>query len=91
MNAITFDTYQFVTELKDAGFDERQAEAVVNTIKKSHRDADVATKGDIKDLRNEMRGEMRELEHRLTNQLTTRFGVMLVTAVTILAVLMKVL
>ena len=80
MNSLTFDTYQSVTELKDVGFDEKQAEAVVNTIKKSHRDADVATKGDIEDLRN----EMRELEHRMT----IRFGVMLGAAVAILAVLM---
>ena len=87
MNAITFDTYQLISDLKEVGFNERQAEAVVNTIKKSHKDADVATKGDIKDLRH----EMRELEHRLSNQLTMRFGVMLAAAVGMLAVLMEIL
>ena len=80
MNSLTFDTYQFVTELKDAGFDEKQAKAVVNTIKKSHRDADVATKADLEI-------GLRELEQRLT----TRFGVMLTAAVAMLAVLIKVL
>ena len=87
MNGITFDTYQLISDLKEVGFNERQAEAVVNTIKKSHKDADVATKGDIKDLRH----EMRELEHRLSNQLTMRFGVMLAAAVGMLAVLMEIL
>ena len=87
MNAITFDTYQLISDLKEVGFNERQAEAVVNTVKKSHKDADVATKGDIKDLRH----EMRELEHRLSNQLTMRFGVMLAAAVGMLAVLMEIL
>ena len=87
MNAITFDTYQLISDLKEVGFNERQAEAVVNTVKKSHKDADVATKGDIKDLRH----EMRELEHRLSNQLTMRFGIMLAAAVGMLAVLMEIL
>ena len=87
MNAITFDTYQLISDLKEVGFNERQAEAVVNTVKKSHKDADVATKGDIKDLRH----EMRELEHRLSNQLTMRFGIMMAAAVGMLAVLMEIL
>ena len=87
MNGVTFDTYQLVSDLKEVGFNERQAEAVVNTIKKSHKDADVATKGDIKDLRH----EMRELEHRLSNQLTMRFGIMMAAAVGMLAVLMEIL
>ena len=80
MNGVTFDTYQFVNELKQAGFNDPQAEAVVNAIKKSHKEADIATKLDLE------RG-LRELEYRLT----TRFGVMLATAVGILAVLIRVL
>ena len=80
MNGVTFDTYQFVNELKQAGFNDPQAEAVVNAIKKSHKEADIATKLDLE------RG-LRELEYRLT----TRFGVMLAMAVGILAVLIRVL
>ena len=76
MNAIVFDTHLFVTELKAAGFDGRQAEAVVNTIKKSHKEADLATKFDL-----------RELEYRLTIHL----GSMLAVAVGALAVIIKVL
>ena len=80
MNAVTFDTYQFVSELKQAGFNDPQAEAVVNAIKRSHKEADIATKLDLE------RG-LRELEYRLT----MRFGVMLAAAVGILAVLIRVL
>ena len=74
MNAIVFDTHLFVTELKAAGFDDRQAEAVVSTIKKSHKEADLSTKADLS-----------ELEYRLTIHL----GSMLAVAVGILAVLIK--
>ena len=87
MNSATFDTYQLITELKNTGFKEEQAEVVVNAIKRSHKDCDAATKSDIKDLRH----EMRELEYRLTSQLTMRFGVMLAAAVAALAVLMELL
>ena len=80
MNGVTFDTYQFVNELKQAGFNDPQAEAVVNAIKRSHKEADIATKLDLE------RG-LRELEYRLT----MRFGVMLAAAVGILAVLIRVL
>ena len=85
MDGATFDTYQRITELKNTCFKEEQAEIVVNAIKKSHEDSDAATKSDGKDLRH----EMRELECRLVNQLTMRFGVMLAAAVAALAVLME--
>ena len=52
----------------------------MNGIKRSHKEADIATKLDLE------RG-LRELEYRLT----TRFGVMLAAAVGILAVLIRVL
>ncbi|MFA7243614.1 MAG: hypothetical protein WC091_26200 [Sulfuricellaceae bacterium] len=32
MGTITFDTHEFVTKLRDAGLDEKQAEAVVRVI-----------------------------------------------------------
>ena len=76
MNAIVFDTHLFVNELKVAGFSDKQAEAVVNTIRKAHKAADIATKADL-----------RELEYHLT----IRVGTMLAIAVVTLAVLIKVL
>ena len=76
MNAIVLDTHLFVSELKVAGFNDKQAEAVVNTIRKAHKAADIATKADL-----------RELEYRLT----IRVGTMLAVAVGALAVIIKVL
>lgn len=32
MSTITFDTHEFVTKLRAAGFDEKQAEAVVRVV-----------------------------------------------------------
>ena len=51
MSSITFDSYPIYTELKDAGFNEPQAEAMVNTFKRVYEDANLATKSDIKELR----------------------------------------
>lgn len=64
MNIMAFDTFAAVSRLKDAGFTEAQAKGVVETF----RDVDtseVATKGDLKDLR----AEMREMELRLQAQI----------------------
>ena len=55
MNGATFDTHQLIAELRNTGFKEDQAEAVVNASKRPHEDFDAATKSDIKDLRHEMR------------------------------------
>ena len=46
---VTFDTHKAVKALKSAGFDEKQAETVVETIDKAVNET-VATKADIKDM-----------------------------------------
>jgi hypothetical protein len=61
MAAVTFDTLKFVKTLKEAGVSELQAEAFSTAVRESHEAADVATKGDITDLRH----EMKELESRI--------------------------
>ena len=67
MNAATFDTHAAVTALRDAGFDERQAEAAVSMV----RDAttaghtDVATKADLATLENRLVAMFIERENRL--------------------------
>ena len=64
MNAATFDTYTAAKRLRDAGFDERQAEAAVSMV----RDAagadreQLATKADLA----EVRADLAALEARLT-------------------------
>ena len=56
MNAATFDTYTAAKHLRDAGFDERQAEAAVSMVRDAvgaDRD-ELATKADIADLKADM-------------------------------------
>ncbi len=83
MVSLTFDTHKVVKDLQDAGFDEAQAEAVVNAlgnaidrdIVKPEDIKDFATKADLKDFATkadiaELRTEMKALELRLTVRLT---------------------
>ena len=99
MVSLTFDTHRVVKDLQDAGFDEAQAEAVVNALGSAiDRDVvrpedlkDFATKADIAELRlevaelaAELRTEMKALELRLTVRLT---GVMIATVGLAVAIL----
>jgi hypothetical protein len=74
-----FDTLAFVKKLKSAGVPEEQAEIQAEAIAEII-DEKLATKRDL-----------HELEERLTYKLTIRFGSMLIAAVTVLAVLIKIL
>ena len=70
MNTVTFDTYTAAKRLRDAGFDERQAEAAVSMV----RDAagadreQLATKADLA----EVRADLAALETRLRADLATK-------------------
>ena len=70
MNTATFDTYAAAKRLRDAGFDERQAEAAVSMV----RDAagadreQLATKADLA----EIRADLAALETRLRADLATK-------------------
>jgi len=70
MPAVTFDTLKFVETLKEAGVPETQAKAFSTAVQESHEAADVATKGDIVDLRH----EIKELELRMTSRFDTKLG-----------------
>ena len=50
MSALAFDTYKAVTALKQVGFEEAQAEAVVNTMGEA-LGGNVATKADLTEVR----------------------------------------
>ncbi len=99
MVSLTFDTHKVVKDLQDAGFDEAQAEAVVNALGNAiDRDIvkpddlkDFATKADIvgvrqeiAELRAEMHTELKALELRLTIRFT---GVMIATVGLAVAIL----
>ena len=64
MAALAFDTHKAVTALKQAGFAEPQAEAVVNTMGEA-LGGSVATKGDLAELRTELKGDIAELRAEL--------------------------
>jgi len=50
MNAITFDTLQFVQTLEDAGVDRQQATVIAQAVRDSHAAAELATKSDLREL-----------------------------------------
>jgi hypothetical protein len=81
MNTITFDALEAISRLQQAGFTEPQARSIVHTIKDIDL-SELATKGDIKDLR----ADMREMELRIKLQV----GGMLAVSVGILATLIVV-
>lgn len=78
MGATTFDTLQYFEKLKSAGFSEAQARVQVEAMQgvvKSYDEAtrkELATKGDIQDVRNEMqelRNEMQEMRIELKGEI----------------------
>ncbi len=52
MATVIFDTHVAVTDLKQAGFEDIQAEAIVSVIKNSQ--AELATKRDLTDLKKDL-------------------------------------
>jgi DNA-binding transcriptional MerR regulator len=69
--AMVLDTLKVARRLREAGFTEPQAEAIVEAVREGGEDADFATKHDLSllaaELRAEMaaiRSEMREMEQR---------------------------
>ena len=83
MAAIMFDTHAFVKELTEAGMPEPQAEVLARS-QATLINEKLVTKQDLKQ-------ELRELELRLTYNLTIRFGSMMVIAIGIIAALVKLL
>jgi hypothetical protein len=85
MVAITFDTLKFVKTLQAAGVEAPQAEAIAAAVRDSHDAADVATKGDLRELKTELKADIRELELRMT----VRLGGMIVLGIGVIAALIK--
>jgi len=61
MSAVTFDTLKFVETLERAGVTREQASAIASAVRDSHDSADVATKGDLRELELRVRGEIAEV------------------------------
>ncbi|CAK0746408.1 DUF1640 domain-containing protein [uncultured Gammaproteobacteria bacterium] len=83
-DATTFDTMEFVEELKAAGVPEKQAMAQVRILSKATREH-LVTQGHL-DLRMaELKADMREMEYRII----IRLGGIMIAGFSALAVLMK--
>ncbi|MEO5347467.1 MAG: CCDC90 family protein [Magnetococcus sp. YQC-9] len=82
--AVTFDTLKFVETLKASGFDEPQAKGMAVAIQEVQKSnlADLATKGDIKELQR----DIKELELRMV----IKMGVMIIGGIGLLFGLMRV-
>ena len=68
MSALAFDTYKAVTALKQAGFEEAQAEAVVNTMGEA-LGGNVATKADLTEVRAALEADMTAMKAALETDL----------------------
>jgi DNA-binding transcriptional MerR regulator len=62
---MAIDTLKVAKRLREAGFTEPQAEAVVAAVQEGTEGADLATKADIAELRAELKADIREAELRL--------------------------
>ena len=65
MSALAFDTYKAVTALKQVGFEEAQAEAVVNTMGEA-LGGNVATKADLTEVRAALEADVAAVKADLT-------------------------
>ncbi len=73
---ITFDKLVYIDRLKSAGVDEPQARAHAEALDQALRDT-VATKHDLRELRDDMRSEIVRLGHKIdvaVRDLTIRMG-----------------
>ena len=69
MATITFDTHKFIRRLKDAGFQEAQAEVLSEAFKDASSEAELATKRDIERLE----AKLERLDTKLSGEMDKRF------------------
>jgi len=72
MATITFDTHKFIQTLQEAGFDQKQAEAVSKAFKEASGEAELATKADLKEIKMEidlLRRDMISMEARIMGEI----------------------
>ncbi len=85
MATFFYDSLEYAKNAKALGFTLEQAEFQAQELAKIARsiNEELVTKQDL-------RNDLQEFEEHLTNKLTIRFGGMLITAVSVLAVLITV-
>ena len=95
MATVIFDTYKAVSQLREAGFDETQAAAMVTTIC-DVLGGNLATKEDIRDMatKEDVAAVRREMAtkadlHALETRLTIRMGGMILGAVGLVLAILR--
>ena len=83
---VPFDTHAYVKQLTAAGVPEPQAEVHAQVLSEAVIER-LATKDDLHLLRHEFRGDLKDLELRIT----LRFGAMQVASIAIIVALIKLL
>ncbi len=66
MATISFDTHKFVKTLQEAGFDQRQAEALTAAVRDVSSEVEVATKRDLERLESKLDARFERLDGKLT-------------------------
>ncbi len=80
MSTITFDTLDATRRLREAGFDERQAESVVRVL--SEAQSALATKGDLSLLRQHVDGRFNVIDAKF-DKLTWMLGLLLASVLSL--------
>ena len=83
---LSFDTLAFAKRLAAAGMASRQAQALAEALHDIVFDT-LATKNDLRELEVATTASLKELEHRLTHNLTVRMGAMNAATIAILSAL----
>jgi len=65
MTTATFDTHRFINRLKDAGLNEKQAEAMTDAVMEINDGADLVTKRDLALANAETKRDMAEMKYDL--------------------------
>ena len=66
MATVTFDTHKFIRTLRDAGFEEVQAEAVAQAFQAATGEAELATRRDIERLEARQEARFERMDGKLT-------------------------
>jgi ribosomal protein L29 len=66
---LAIDTLKVAKRLREAGFSDPQAEAVVATVQEAAEGADLATRSDLAELRSEIKFDLAELRAELKAEL----------------------
>ena len=94
MNALNIDTHKFVRRLRDAGFEERQAEALVEGLGEADT-SQLATRSDIvasaSDLRQEMSAIRTELKSDIADLRTEMWKMQFTTIAAVVALVVGIL